>query len=546
MFDLIIKNGKIIDGTGNPWFKDDIGIKKGMIETIGNLSIAKAKEIIDLNNLGKTSIDYRNLKPSLVVSPGFIDVHTHSDDSILTGKLADSMIMQGVITLTIGNCGKSLAPVNKNNKDLVLKWLDKIIDSEEVNWNSYGEYLSKLDKVGLVNNIVPLVGHDAIRRCVMGSEERTALPDEIKKMGVLLEESLEFGAAGLSTGLEFSPGRSANEEELEELVFLVAKHNGVYASHIRNRDQFYEEAVTDALQLARKTRVKFQFSHLNYKVGASEGIWKRVMEMVERTRELEGLDITTECTSYRYGPGSYLALFPEWFLKDGLEMAIEKIKDKEIRNKLRVDCDRYWRYIHRGEWDRVMLTNSITHPELIGKTFEEISEIQKKDPWDCFFDVLADEGKNVESGFNYVMGWNFDESHIREQLIHPLFMFHSDARAMSAKGKLAEINRLPASLGWAPRILGNYVRQEKLLSLEEAIRKMTSMPCQKFNLKKRGILKEGMIADITIFNPASIQDLSSPLFPNRYPEGIEYVIIGGEIVVRNGEYNEKTVGRVLR
>src|SRR5665648_283309 len=547
MLDLIIKNGKIVDGTGNPWFYSDIGIKDGIINIIGNLSAKKAKKIIDLNSLGGrlTIFDYRDPKPSFIVAPGFVDVHNHSDDTILTGKEADSMLMQGVITLIIGNCGSSLAPLKEEHKDFIIKRLSKIIDKEEITWNSFGEYLEKLNKVGLANNVVPLVGHENIRRCVMGTDERAALPHEIKEMGKLLTEALESGAAGLSTGLEFSPARSANKEELEELVSLVAKHDGVYATHIRNRDQFYDLAVTEALQLARKTGVKFQFSHLNFKEGATKGTWKRVIEMVERARELEGLDITTDCIPYQYGPGNYLALFPEWFLKDGLDIAIEKLKDKNIRNRLRGDCDRYWRFIHRGEWNRVMLTKSLSHPELIGKTFEEISKILEKDPWDVFFDILVEEGKNVEGGFGYLMGWNFSEVHVREQLIHPLFMLASDGKAMSAKGKLAEINQNPASFGWVPRILGYYVRQEKLLSLEEAIRKMTSMPCQKFGLKNRGILKKGMIADIVIFNPASIDDLSSPLVPNRYPRGIEYVLVRGEVVVKNGEYNGKTVGTLI-
>ena len=546
MLDCIIRNGKIVDGTGNPWYFSDIGIKDGLIAKIGDLSGEDAKRIIDLREAENTVLDLRNPYPSMIIAPGLVDAHGHSDGTVLTGSKADSMIKQGVVTLVMGNCGMSVAPVNnKNRSSITKKMLGGIVSSEkEVTWSTFEEYLDCLDRNGLVNNVVAMVGHDAIRQAVIGSEERTATPQEIKAMVRLVVEAMEAGALGVSTGLEFPPARAANMNELRAIVAVAVQYNRIYATHIRNRDQFYESAVAETLRIARETGVKLQMSHLNFKTGASKGTWSRVMNMIAQAREYEGIDVTTDGIPYQYGPGSYLALFPDWFIKDGIEQAVVKLKDKNIRNRLRVDCDRYWRFIHLGEWERVMLSYSKTHLDWVGKTLAEISAVTKKDAWDCFFDILADDGTDAE-GLNLI-GWNFDEDHVRQQLTHPLFMLASDAFVASTAEPLASINKNPAAFGWAARILGRYVRQEKVLSLEEAIRKMTSFPCQKFGLKQRGLLKEGMIADIVVFNADTIQELGSPLIPNIYPIGVEYVLVGGEVVVDQGQFTGKTVGRVLR
>ena len=546
MFDYIICNGKVIDGTGNPWQAADVGVKNGKIAAIGNLSKAEAAQKI-LCKGAPLGCDQRNPFPHLVVAPGFIDCHSHGDRTLLFEAEADSMIRQGVTTQIVGHCGSCPAPVCDENRAHICRWLPgKGGSDSEVCWSSFGEYLDVLDKTPLTTNVSHFVGHNTIRMAVIGDIGRAATADDIVLMQNHVEEAMEAGAVGLSSGVEFFPGRCSEPSELKELCRIAAKFDGLYSPHIRNRDQYYEKAIEEVLWIVRETGVNLQFAHLNCRenTGATKNAWHKVMALVDRARDLEGLDVATDCIPYAWGPGGYTTILPDWFLKDGIKKALNLLEDHQVRRRLRVESDRYWRFIHRGQWDRVILSHSSSHPEFNGKTFDKIAGVWGKDPWDCYFDILKDEGENAAGLHLY--GRLFTEAHVRDMITHPLFMVASDAYAQNAEGPLADFSKNLGSFGWTARLLGYYVREEGLLPIQEAIRKITGFPAQKFGLKDRGLLREGMAADIVVFDPDVITETGTIDFPNRYPTGIEYVFVNGRLAIEKGEYTGGTHGRLIR
>ncbi len=546
MFDCIIRNGKVFDGAGSPWFRADVGIKDGKITSIGDLSTAEAERIIDAKETGLGE-DPRNAFTHLAVAPGFIDCHNHGDFTLLAGKVADSMIRQGVVTQIVGHCGFSPAPVNDRNRDSAEHLIGRVPPPDNhITWTSFDEYLAVLDSKGLVTNITHLVGHLTIRQAVIGPDERPATKKEIELMKGFLKESMDAGANGLSAGLEFFPARCTEPEEIKALCTVAAKYGGLYVPHIRNRDQFYETAVEEALWVARETGVNLQLAHLNCREnnGAAEGAWEKVVALLERARDIEGVDVTTDTIPYAWGPGGYLTILPAWVLNDGIEITIDKLKNPDIRQRLSGECDRYWRFIHRGQWERVMLSTCKSHPEFVGKTFTEIAALWEKAPWDCYFDIIIDEGVDAEGLHLY--GRLFDEGHVQDMVTHPLFMLASDAYPQAASGPLSQAAKNLGSFGWTARVLGHYVREKKILTTEDAIRKMTSFPATKYGLKDRGLLKEGMVADIVVFDPDVITETGTIDYPNRYPTGIEYVLVNGKLVVDQGTYTGDMNGELIR
>ena len=546
MFDYLILDGKIVDGSGNPWYKADLGIKDGRIEAIGNLAGAQAGRTISCTGAA-LSCDQRNAFPHLYVAPGFMDCHSHGDRTMLAGPEADSMVRQGVTTQIVGHCGSCPAPVCPANEGTVCNWL-KDPEGADIDpvWAGFGQFMDSVEKAPLTTNIVQFLGHNTLRQAVMGDVARAATGQEIEAMQNLVQEAMEAGAAGLSSGVEFYPGRCSEPEEIKELCAVVAKYNGVYSPHIRNRDQYYAKAIEEVLWIARQTGVNLQFAHLNCRenTAAAKDAWQQIVWLVERARDLEGLDVATDCIPYAWGPGGYTTILPDWFLQDGLGKAMELLKDPQVRRRLTAESDRYWRFIHRGEWERVILSTCNSHPEFLGMTFTRISEIWGKPPWECYFDILADEGEEAHGLHLY--GRLFTEEHVREMLTHPLFMVASDAFAQNAVGPLADVSKNLGAFGWTARLLGYYVRENKLLPLEEAVRKMTSFPAQKYGLKERGQLREGMAADIVIFDGEVINEAGTIDFPNRYPTGIEYVWVNGQLAVDQGEYAGGTHGKLIR
>ena len=523
---ITIKNAKVVDGTGNPYFYGDIGIKNGKINAIGNV---------------KPSGRVINAK-GLTVCPGIIDAHSHSDWTLLQNRNAESALRQGVTTEVVGNCGFSSAPLTDKNAAFIDANLKSYAPNVNVNWKGFKEYINRLNKPGMGINVVTLVGHGTLRRAILGKEDRKATDKEIKLMGGLLAESLDQGAAGFSTGLEFMPGRLADKRELSGLIKVVAGKNKIHTCHIRNRDRKFKEAVDEILDITAKTGCKLSFSHLSAKPGSKRDDWKKIMDKIDLMRK-KGLNITTDMIVYRAGPGLLCNILPGWLFEGGTGEAVKRLKDPATRRKLKGQCNRYWLMVEKKQWDRLSLSGCVSHPELLGKTFKQISEKLGKPVLDCVFDILAEEGEGMPSAM--MNGVLFTEEHVREMISHPLYCLASDANVSEENGLTSKFANHPSIFGWVPRVLDYYVKQVKLFSLEEAISKMTSFPAQVYELKGRGLIKEGFIADLAIFDEKKVKEEVDFAKPKKYSSSMEYVVIGGEIVLEGSKIKSKLCGKVL-
>ncbi len=540
-FDILIKNGFIIDGAGNPWFKADVGVSNGKIAEIHGLIDVKAERVLDVNGL--------------VVSPGFIDIHTHSDLTLLINPYADSKIRQGVTTEVVGNCGVSAAPTRKRTLNLLKDEWGSQAEEVKWNWTTFDEYLSRLEH-GISVNVASFVGHGTVRTAIMGVNDRRPTRKEMEKMKTLVAESMEAGAFGLSSGLVYLPGCFAETSELIELCKVVANYGGLYTSHIRGERETIVDALKEAIEIGERAGVPVQVSHNCPKYGG-HGKLKEMFEIYEKARA-RGVEVTLDNDAHTDLNPSLSQVLPQWAQAGGNKKIVERLRDPKTRKKIKKEIieDKhpgpgYVGLVKHGRWDRIFLFRCRKNKNLIGKSFKEIAKIRSADPFDAFFDLIIEEKGDVSALFDYI-----EEEDIRTLLKHPLMMVCSDGFASSQRGVLRKIEGYsPCSYGEYPYILERYVREEKVLSLHEAIRKMTSFPAQKLGLKDRGLLREGMWADMVIFNAGTIKDkatsrfpYSFPLenYPHKYPEGIEYVIVNGEIVVEKGRHRGVLPGKVLR
>ncbi|HET9289289.1 MAG TPA: D-aminoacylase [Gaiella sp.] len=530
--DVLIRGGRVADGTGSPLFLGDVAIADGRIEEVGRLAPeATAARVIDAT--GK------------VVCPGFVDPHSHSDFSLLANPTAESTIRQGVTTEVVGNCGTSHAPVTDHSREVVSGWLHTFgYDGPVIPWTTFGEYLQFVSDVGHTPNLAWFVGHNTLRAAagVSGSEPTE---EQFLAMEGFVREALSAGALGMSTGLEFDPGREATLEELVRLNAVAGEAGGMYTSHVRNRDTGLLPAIEEFLAIARAGGGKAEISHLNVRhdTGAPDRGWERAVELMASARE-EGLDVLADTTPFREGLGQLAGILPHWVSADGPEAALRHLADPDTRARLRGECDRYWRFIHKGQWERVRLQASEAHPELEGLTFAQIAEARGLDPWDCYFDVLLDAGTAFQSVL--VVGTLFTDEHLAEMISHPLFSLGVDAFTVTLEGPLAEVMRHP--LGYAGHVhyLTHHVRERGTLRLEEAIRKMTSMPAAHFGLQDRGLLRPGYAADVVVFDFDELEDVSTTDAPHAYARGVEHVLVNGVQVIDAGEHTGARPGRQLQ
>ncbi|HVG96921.1 MAG TPA: D-aminoacylase [Chloroflexota bacterium] len=528
MLDAVIRGGRVVDGSGAPWVRADVGIAGGKIAAVGDLSAAAAATAIDAT--GK------------IVAPGFIDCHSHSDWSLLANRDCDSTLAQGVTTEVVGNCGMSYAPVGPLNRERVETDVARTSPGAAVAWTTFGEYLDHVRAGGIGANYAFLVGHAAIRTAVIGSEEREARPDEVAQMERLLAQALEEGAAGFSTGLEFVPGRVATVDELVALSRVVAAAGKLHTSHQRTRNERFVESVQEILGVCETAGARLQISHNNKRLGAPDGAWETTMDLQEAARR-RGLDVSCDTTSYIAGLGIMAAVLPPWLFDAGPAEAARRLGDRTIRRKVKGDCRRYWLMIADGLWDRVRLGRTTNSDEYFGRTFAELGEALRKDPMDVYLDVLMNEGAGIADAGMF--GEVKSPEHLKELMQHPLVSLEADAWTASAEGPLAPLVNHPASFGWTARILGEYVREGGWLRLEEAIKKMTAMPAAKFGLRDRGLLRPGLAADVVVFDAETVADNASFERPAVYPSGIEHVFVNGTAAVRDGALRRARTGVVL-
>lgn len=525
--DILIKNGRVVDGTGNPAYYADISIVGDKIDFIGRIDEVEAALTIDA--AGK------------VVTPGFIDEHSHSDSTIWSNPEAQSSIRQGVTTEIVGHCGLSESPITQEVREKICVGLVSAPDKAPI--GGFKEAFSAIDKMGISENIAWLVGHNTLRH-LAGIQGPAYTESQFQIMERHLRESLEAGCVGFSTGLEFEPGRQATHEEISRLVGILQEYGGIYTSHIRNRDAHVLESVEEFIQTLREHPVRGVLSHFNIRsnTGAPENAWWRGNRLMHEARE-EGLDILSDMTPIEFGIGQMQAILPPWAMDGGWEHTCSILSDPQQRQKLRTDCDRYWRFISRGEWDRVRMQSSPNFPEIIGKTFPEIAKLWKKDEWDCFFDILAAAKDQMASCI--MLGHLFPEQMVIDGITDPMFMMVVDGFTTTDQGPLAEKTAIPLHYMGMMYFFAHYVRDLKVMPLETAVSKVTSLPASFYRLEKRGQLQEGFYADINIFALDNLTIHSTFDSPCVYSTGMDYVLVNGVPVIANGEHTHQRPGRNL-
>lgn len=526
MYDTIIKNGIIIDGTGNPRRRQDIGITGGKISTMGNLKNAQAKRVIDASGL--------------VVCPGLIDVHSHSDVTVPLNPRFDSTIRQGVTTEVVGNCGNSAAPFAAGAGS----GFGTFGDTAPVGQKTLAQHMQHLEESGFSANMAWLVGHNTIRS-LAGVTGDSPTEAQYLEMERLLCQTFEDGAIGFSSGLEFEPGRTCKPEELLRLTAIVKEYDGMYTSHIRNRDAGVLEALDEFLHAVETHGLRAQVSHLNirHNTHAPQNAFQKCVAKLQAARD-KGLEVLTDMTPLNYGIGMMSGILPKWLTAASPDKLREMLLDPDTRARLRTDCDRYWRFITNGEWERVRMQNNPTYPEINGLSFPEIAKLWSKDPWDCYFDILAGAAPDINSVI--LVSYLFTDEHLRETIANPLYMLVMDGYSSSATGEVAKYTQFPLHYIGMTYFLTHHVRTMNTLSLEEAIRKMTSMPATHFRLGKRGLLAEGYEADICVFDYERLESPFDLQNPAQYAKGMAYVLVNGTFVLDGGEHTGAMPGRIIR
>ncbi|MBI4540080.1 MAG: D-aminoacylase [Gemmatimonadetes bacterium] len=530
-FDVVIRGGKVVDGAGNPWVYADVGIRDGRIAKIGDLSDARAQKMIDAT--GK------------VVSPGFLDMHTHSDFTLLVDGRAQSKVRQGVTTELLGE-GGSPGPVQGAAVDGTREALARY-GLGEPDWRSLGEYFAKLETSRMATNIASYVGAGQVRTAVMGYADRAPTPEELDEMRKLVAEAMADGAFGLVTALE-GAHEFTTTEELVELGKVVAGYGGIYASHIRGQAETLFEALSEAIEIGEKAGIPVEVFHIKVAGQRNWGKMPEALALLESARA-RGLDVTANQYPYIAGAHPFMPLLPPWALEGGVEKTMERLRDPELRARMKKDIAEGlegWRgnYVQQtGGWGGVMVSNTRTEKNnnLIGKTLADNGAMRGKDAAEAFFDLMLEENGQV-----FGILFHMNEQDVQTAMRAPFVSVGSDGTALAVDGPLGEGQPHPRNFGTFPRVLGRYVRELKVLGLEEAIRKMTSLSAQRLGIQDRGLLREGYWADVVVFDPDRVADKATFEAPKQYPEGIDYVLVNGALVIENGNHTGALPGRVLR
>ncbi len=543
-YDLVLSHARILDGCGNPWYWGDLAVRSGRIAAIAPPGTLHGIQAIDVGGR--------------YVSPGFVDIHTHSDLTILVNRQAESAVRQGVTTQLIGNCGMSPAPVADPYLPELQRYWGPVSTQPEVTWEwrTFGQYLNTLERGGLSINIASLAGHGALRMAVIGLDEGLAQPDALEEMKVLLVEAMQAGAFGMSTGLVYPPGCFASTEEIISLCRVVAFYNGLYASHIRGERETILDAVAEAIRIGREAGIPVQISHNAPKFGAPRDASAN-LGLVEEARA-RGQDVTVDNDVHTDLAPSLSGGLPQEIQDLPAEALAELLGDPVKRQAIRREIveDKKPAFgpvglLKHGQWQRITLLHAPKDPGVIGKTIQSFAEERGQDPFDTYFDLIVSNGHEAEAIFDYI-----DEANIRLLLQHPAVMISSDGQVLAPYGFLNDpVPYQPCSYGEYPGVLERYVRDQPVLTLQEAIRKMTSFPAQRLGLLDRGVLRPGAWADMVVFDLERIHDRATNLYPHtypfenyphQYPDGIDYVFVNGAMVVGEREHTGALPGKVLR
>jgi N-acyl-D-amino-acid deacylase len=524
-FDLVIKDGLVIDGQGNPGAVADVGISGDSIAVVGKIPSSRAKTVLQAKGLA--------------VAPGFIDVHNHTAVELLVNPKAESAIRQGVTTLVSGQCGASPFPFSDGMFEEVREE-NKAEYGVDVDWKTVQGFLSRLERGGMALNYSTFVGQGTVRAAAMGYGDRKPTAVELDLMKKMVAEAMDNGALGLSTGLEYTPGSFASTEEIIELARVAAASGGLYATHMRDEQDFILEAVDEAIRIGREAGLPLQISHL--KVGYPSN-WPKLPAVLRKIEEAKdsGLDIFCDRYPYIAGATGLSIYFPLWAREGATRDFLARLKDPARQDKLRAALAEKEGKL--GSWDKVLISDVASEANnwVEGRTILEAARQAGKPPYEFMRDLLLDEKGRVG-----MISFTMNEDNLKRILSHPLVGVCSDSEAVAPYGPLRKGKPHPRYYGTFPRVLGKYVREEKLLSLEAMVRKMTSVPARRFGFARRGVLREGQIADIVIFDPDKVIDKATWTDPHRYPEGIPHVIVNGRAVIENGEHTGRLPGKVLR
>lgn len=537
--DIVIKNGNIIDGTGNPSFVADIAVKDGKIDYIGSIERTDAPLVIDAK--GK------------YVTPGFIDSHTHSDFTMWCFPEFQNSVRQGVTTEIVGNCGYSMkhslgkAPFD-SNADGIESVYDYYESDRPFKKGTMAAVLDKAQKLKPSVNLAWFCGHNDIR-LLAGATGKEISSEQFATMEAILREALEAGFLGLSTGLEFDPGVNSEPEEVEKLGMIVAEYGGNYSSHMRDEGTYIIEAVQEFLNVVRKAGIKGTISHLNVKYdnGIPNDFLQKSMQMLKDAREKENLSVYADMLPTCFASGFAMAILPPWLYAEGIDKFHEVLSTSEGREKVKNDLDRYWRFLGAGQWDRLINLTADYLPEYAGMNFKEIVNAMGKEPVECYLDVMA-AAPTMEALRNVEMQANvFHEQIMIDSVVKdPIYMWMTDSSSTGFDHPHISPTRNVQYYMSMMYFFVRYVRELGAISMEKAVNKVTGMPAAHYNLTKRGVLKEGNFADINIFDLDNLCINSTFADPCQYSSGFDYVIVNGEVVVKDSEHTGKRPGRVLR
>jgi N-acyl-D-amino-acid deacylase len=528
-YDLVIRNGKIVDGSGNPWFIGDVAIRGDKIVAVGRIPVADTKREIDAKGL--------------VVAPGFIDMHSHSDYVLLEDGNAQSKIRQGVTTEVLGE-GQSAGPFQGK-----LPPHSATVNGKTVRWTTLAGYFDTVEKAGVSVNVVSYVGMDNVWQSVMGTSFERPTAAQMEQMKALVDEAMKDGAYGLSTMLMMPPGSLATTDDLVEMCKVVAKHRGIYSSHIRNEGTDVFASVKEAIAIGERAGIPVDIIHLKI---ADQKYWGRMNEIVALIDEARKRGVNVQANVYPYTRGSnnLSSIIPPWAHEGGNAKLLERLKDDKQRERLKKEIKDGlpgW-YNHYtavgGDWSRMLIAGKGTYE---GLTMDRVIAARSKgkdpapDPFDILFDVLIEEGGSVPTVFEH-----HSEKDMKLALMQPWCSIGSDGSAYAVEGPLRRGNPHPRNFGTFPRVLGVYVRERGDLKLEDAIRKMTSLNATKLGIMDRGLLRPGNFADVVVFDPERVIDKATYEKPFQYSEGIVYVLVNGKLVLDQGKHTGERPGRALR
>jgi dihydroorotase/N-acyl-D-amino-acid deacylase len=530
-FDVLLTNGRVVDGTGAPWFRADVAIVGDRIAAIGQLADRDARLRIDASNL--------------VVAPGFIDMLGQSEFNVLVDPRAASKITQGITTEITGE-GSSIAPLNDAMVASAQPQYDRF--KVRLDFRTLDQYFARLERQPPALNVGTFVGAGGVRAHVVGQSQRAATPEEIEQMKALVAQAMEHGALGLSTSLQYVPGRFASTDEIVELARVARRYGGIYISHQRSESSQILPSLDEVFSIAERAGIPAEVWHLKTAYRANWGRMPSVLKHFEAARG-RGLDVTFNMYPYDRASNGLDACLPLWVREGGLDPMLKRLNDPSLRERIKRDMDdpdtKDWENQWYGSGGAAgVMVSTVLDPALRkweGKTLAQIGQDMGKDPRDAAMDlVIADRGETS------VIISIMREDDVRVALAHPMMSIGTDSGARAEDGPLSESKSHPRAWGSFPRVLGKYVRDEKLMSLEEAIRRFTSRPAARVGIADRGLLRPGFKADITVFNPDTVRDVSTFEDPTHYSQGIEHVFVNGKAVVANGTITAERPGEPVR